>query len=208
MDNRRRSLALLKQANWGEDATWIEGLKQWAHYPIVLEAMEGLKVEALYKSAVHGSGHINRTLLMAALIAWQEALSESLLRQYLMAVSYHDVGRYFDGLDLEHGSRSALKLEELTGYVGEPLREIQAAVAAHSQPDHLMEEMVQGYAPRDRDRAIYLACLLKDADNLDRVRLGDLNPSFLRSQSAKSLATFSQRLFCLDQELKERMKAI
>lgn len=205
MDQRRRSIVLLEQADWGEDTPLIEGLKQWNYYPQVLEAINTLNVDALYKSAVHGSGHINRVLLMAALIAWQEQLDKDLLQQYLLAASYHDVGRYFDGLDLEHGARSAEKLPQIIELCGEPLREVQAAVAAHSQPDHKMEEMVSSYAPFDFDRTIQLACLLKDADNLDRVRLGDLNPKFLRHESAKNLAQFSQHLFCLDQELKKQM---
>lgn len=205
MDNRRRSIILLEQADWGIEAQRIRKLKQWHFYPLVLEAIQALNVDALYKSPVHGSGHINRVLIMSALIASQEDLPELLLRQYLMVASYHDVGRYFDGLDLEHGSRSAEQLEELTGYKGEQLLEMQGAVAAHSQPDQRMEEMLSDYAPSDMDRARYLARLLKDADNLDRVRLGDLNPSFLRHESAKSLAGFSRHLFYLDQELKKSL---
>ena len=205
MDSRRRSIQLLEQADWGEDTQLIEGLKQWRYYPLILEAMQSLKVESLYKSAVHGSGHINRVLLMAALIAWQEDLKEKLLRQYLLIAAYHDVGRYFDGLDLGHGARSAQQLGGLTGYTGELLREMQGAVAAHSQPDRRMREMVSSYRPTDVEQGMHLARLLKDADNLDRVRLGDLNPDFLRHESAKKLAEFSRHLFSLDQQLKKKI---
>jgi hypothetical protein len=198
-------MILLEQADWGVEAKRIGELKGWQYYPLVLEAIQTLKVDALYKSPVHGSGHINRVLIMSALIACQEDLTEQLLRQYLMVASYHDVGRYFDGLDLEHGSRSAEQLEKLTGYTGELLLEMQGAVAAHSQPDQRMEEMISDYAPSDMDRARHLARLLKDADNLDRVRLGDLNADFLRSESAKNLAEFSWHLFALDQELKKQL---
>lgn len=205
MDNRRRSIILLEQANWGVEEERINALKQWQYYPLLLEAIQTLNVDALYKSPVHGSGHINRVLIMSALIACQEDLTEPFLRQYLLVASYHDVGRYFDGYDLDHGSRSAEKLEQLTGYTGERLLEMQGAVAAHSQPDQRMEEMLLDYAPTDMDRARYLARLLKDADNLDRVRMGDLNPNFLRHDSAKCLADFSRHLFCLDQELKNKI---
>lgn len=205
-DSRRRSIELLAKADWGQDAARIEGLKAWSLYPLVLQAMEQLQVESLYISPVHGSGHINRVLLMAALIAWQEDLPTSLLQQYLAACSYHDVGRTFDGLDLEHGARSAERLEELTPYRGEALLELQAAVTAHSQPDSLMEEILAQFAPADLAHTRQLACLLKDADNLDRVRLGDLKPEFLRHDSAKDLVGFSVRLLALDQALKEQLR--
>lgn len=202
MDVRRRVITLLEEADWGEDTALIEGLKAWNLYPVFLNALANLQVEALYKSPVHGSGHINRVMLMAALIAWQEDVTEAFLQQYLLACSYHDVGRYFDGLDLDHGSRSAEKLADLTGYQGEILLELKAAVAAHSQPDHLMEDMIALYSPADLKKTRCLACLLKDADNLDRVRLGDLKPEFLRHTSAKALVDFSFRLLVLDQTFK------
>ena len=202
MDERRRSLFLLEHVQWGRDADMIAQWRAWRHFPLTLRALEQLKVEALYKSAVHGSGHINRVMLLASLIAWKEDLEEELFRQYLVAASYHDVGRYFDGLDYDHGLQSAKRLPDLCSHRGDALRQIQGAVAAHSQPDHRLEEMVSLFAPRDMPRAIRLAMLLKDADNLDRVRIGDLNPNYLRSDSAKSLAAFAFRLFCLDQGYK------
>ena len=36
---------------------------------------------------------------------------------------------------------------------------------------------------------------LKDADGLDRVRLNDLNPSFIRTSYARALVSVAQRLF-------------
>lgn len=206
MDEKRRSMALLQQGDWGEDAWRIKALKDWRHYPVLLEAIRSLRVDALYKSAVHGSGHINRVLLLAGLIASMEEMEESFLQLYLAAASYHDVGRTFDGLDWDHGLRSAEQIEALTGYRGEELRQVQGAVAAHSFPDEQMEARVMSYGPRDQVRAIRLAELLKDADNLDRVRLGDMTPRFLRNDTAKDLAAFSSRLFLLDQRMKALLK--
>lgn len=206
MDNRRRGILLLKEADWGKDQEMMSRFVKWWEYPLIIKALKELNVDALYQSAVHGSGHINRVLILAALIAWQEDLEEDFLWQYFMAASYHDVGRYFDGLDLGHGARSALHLGELTGYHGEKLLETQGAVAAHSQPDQRMEEIISSFRPLDVEKSKYLACLLKDADNLDRVRMGDLNVKFLRLDSAKNLIDFSKNLFQRDQEIKRRMQ--
>ena len=201
-----RMLSLLEQGDWESDAALIQGLQAWPLYPLLLETYETLQEDALYKSRVHGSGHIHRVLLFAALIAWQEALPEDLVRQLFRAAAYHDVGRTFDGYDLDHGARSAQRLEELTGQTGEALAELQAAVTAHALPDARLEETVHAFHPADFDRAVELTRLLKDADNLDRVRLGDLKVKFLRHESAKNLADFALRLLARDQLWKERGK--
>ena len=201
-----RLLSLLEQGDWESDAALIQGLQAWPLYPLLLETYESLQEDALYKSRVHGSGHIHRVLLFAALIAWQEALPEDLVRQLFRAAAYHDVGRTFDGYDLDHGARSAQRLEELTGQTGEALAELQAAVTAHALPDARLEETVHAFHPADFDRAVELTRLLKDADNLDRVRLGDLKVKFLRHESAKNLADFALRLLARDQLWKERGK--
>ena len=201
-----RMLSLLEQGDWESDAALIQGLQAWPLYPLLLETYESLQEDALYKSRVHGSGHIHRVLLFAALIAWQEALPEDLVRQLFRAAAYHDVGRTFDGYDLDHGARSAQRLEELTGQTGEALAELQAAVTAHALPDARLEETVHAFHPADFDRAVELTRLLKDADNLDRVRLGDLKVKFLRHESAKNLADFALRLLARDQLWKERGK--
>lgn len=201
-----RMLSLLEQGDWESDAALIQGLQAWSLYPLLLETYKTLREDALYKSRVHGSGHIHRVLLFAALIAWQEDLPEDLTRQLFRAAAYHDVGRTFDGYDLDHGARSAQRLAELTGQSGDALAELQAAVTAHALPDARLEETVASFRPADFDRAVELTRLLKDADNLDRVRLGDLKVKFLRHESAQGLADFALRLLARDQLWKEREK--
>lgn len=199
-----RIVSLLNQGDWGEDQPLIQGLKEWEHYPILMETYETLREDALYKSRVHGSGHIHRVLLFAALIAWKEGLTEADIRQYFRAASYHDVGRTFDGYDIYHGARSSLKLEGLTGCTGEDLIELKAAVTAHARPDRDMETILHSFQPEDYPRTLELTRLLKDADNLDRVRLGDLKDKFIRHDSAKDLVPFAWRLLDLDQAWKNR----
>ena len=201
-----RMLSLLEMGDWGEDAALIQGLKEWEFYPLLLETYRTMDENALYKSRVHGSGHIHRTLLFAALISWKEGLAEEDVRQYFRAACYHDVGRTFDGFDLYHGVRSSLQLEDLTGQTGEALVELKAAVTAHAHPDSDMESILRSFQPEDYDRTVELTCLLKDADNLDRVRLKDLDAKFIRHQSAKELVPFAWRLLDLDQAWKNRDK--
>lgn len=199
-----RIVALLEAGEWGQDAALMEGLKAWDYYPLLMETYRTMREDALYKSRVHGSGHIHRVLLFAALIAWQEGLAEDMVRQLFRAACYHDVGRTFDGLDFYHGARSALRLEELTGQTGEALIELKAAVTAHAHPDTDMVGILKSFQPQDYARTEKLTCLLKDADNLDRVRLGDLDAKFMRHDAAKALVPFAWRLFDADQAWKNK----
>ncbi len=64
-----------------------------------------------------------------------------------------------------------------------------------------MESILRAYEPRDYPRTLELTRLLKDADNLDRVRLGDLKTRYLRHQGAKDVEPFAWRLI-------EREKAL
>ena len=201
-----RMLALLEQGDWGEDQPRIDGLKGWRFYPLLLETYRTMDEDALYKSRIHGSGHIHRVLFFAAVIGWMEDLDEEMTRQLFRAASYHDVGRTFDGYDLDHGARSALRLEELTGQTGEALVELKAAVTAHARPDEQMEEILTSFHPADLARTRELTRLLKDADNLDRPRLGDLKTKYLRHESAKELGDFAWRVFRLDQNWKKQQK--
>ena len=198
---RNKVMALLQKSRWGEDEALIRGLQSWRYYPLLLETYENLREDALYDSEVHGKGHIHRTLLYAALIAWKEGLGEADVRQFFLAAAYHDVGRSSDGYDLYHGARSALRLEELTGLSGEDLTELRAAVSAHARPDSDMESILRAHDPEDYPRTLELTRLLKDADNLDRVRLGDLKTKFLRHEGAKAVEPFAWRLIELEKTL-------
>jgi len=174
--------------SWGQDLPRISALKRWSEYPALLEALDTLQVDVLYKSPIHGQDHVERTLLMAALVAQGEISDPLMVRQLFACACYHDIGRVCDYYETGHGSRSAVRLEELTGFSGEPLREMQGAVAAHSWPDRDMERVVAEYGPADFSRALELAKLLKDADGLDRVRIDDLSAEFMRHETAKQLA--------------------
>ncbi len=190
-------LRLLNEDIWGQDAGLIARLRAWPLFPLVTESYTDLKEEALYQSRIHGVGHIECTMLHGAVAAMEEGLTPADARLLLAACAYHDVGRVDDTLDDEHGLRSAQRIGELTGYAGEELKLLQAAVEAHSRPDRQMDAVIAKYAPADYARCRRLAELLKDSDGLDRVRVGDLDPRFLRRPGAADRADFARRLYRL-----------
>ena len=188
-------LEILEGGGWGRETGLVDSFLESFAFPLLQEALASLKRDALYMSHVHGVGHIERTMLHGAMGAAAEPLSEKDARLLLTMCAYHDTGRVCDYLDGAHGARSALKLAALTGLAGEDLKEAAAGVEAHSVGDGRMEEILLRWAPEDLPRARLLAQLLKDADGLDRVRIADLDPAYLRRPRSRERAAFAQLLF-------------
>lgn len=196
---------LLLRNSWGEYDLLLTRLDRWANSDIFYDALENLDRAALFTSAVHGEGHIERVMLLGALLAMLENESRENTLLLMEMCSYHDTGRVSDWLDEFHGSRSCFKLEELTGRSGEELKLTMAGVEAHSRKDSDMDSVIEKYSPADFGRAKRLALLLKDADGLDRVRIGDLDPKFMRTDAAKTLTEFSEQLFKLYSAMQEEL---
>ena len=151
-DKSTSPMLSLLDSDWGEYSELINRLKSWEHYPILLDKYKNLKQEALYKSHVHGLGHIERAMLFGGFIAMDEKLSARDTEILLYCCAYHDTGRVNDFWDTSHGGRSAQKLGELTDLEGEELVIAETAVEAHSIPDIFLEEVIKNHAPQDFDR--------------------------------------------------------
>lgn len=150
-------------------------------YAQALNAMlEELKVRRLFRGDVHGVGHVLRVLVLGALLAQRAQLAPDWTRLLMLACAYHDVGRIDDSYDVEHGARAVPHLEGITGLAGEPLQCMKAAVEGHSRPDRQMNDVLAKYGVLKNPNAGAMAKLLKDADGLDRVRLGILDAAYLR----------------------------
>jgi hypothetical protein len=188
-------LELLNGTDWGAYQGLVRELHQWEKYPLFEEAVYTLKREALFESAIHGPGHIERTLCHGAFCAMAEGLSEEDTRLLLLACAYHDIGRKHDSLDDLHGWRSAQQLPQWTDLEGEERKLVQAAVDAHSRNDKELEATLEGYQLADPQRGKVLALLLKDADGLDRVRIWDLDPVYLRREASRQRAGFAKELY-------------
>jgi hypothetical protein len=137
----------------------------------------------LHASRLHGPAHAARVFLLANMIA--ERRGDCDLEVVRWAAAYHDVRRRDDGVDPEHGARSAgLFLLQARAQL-EPMRQGLAAYAMtwHAPAD----DQVPYWTPELR--------VLKDADALDRVRLGDFDPSYLRTPEAHALIGCARELY-------------
>jgi uncharacterized protein len=129
-------------------------------------------------AGTHGIGHITRVLVWAAQIA--DRLEAPLRRaELLWAAGLHDIKRWDDWIDRGHGDRAAdWVLTTFPQVRPDDAARLDLPLIAtlcrnHEQHDDLIAK--QDWSPELR--------VLKDADGLDRVRIGDLDVSRLRLQA-------------------------
>ena len=144
-------------------------------------------------SELHGINHTYRVMYHCLELGEAENLNAQ-ARLAFMAAFIHDMARQHDGFCKNHGAWAAkaklpafTKLFIETGASKSDLALIYSAVYNHSLPSELPES----------DPAAKITSLLKDADALDRIRLGEgnLRPEYLRFNGSHELITSSKELY-------------
>ncbi len=197
-DEHRTSVPDMLKTGLLDGVGVVAELKRSSYYDLLMKAYDELQTQILYKSGIHGRKHVERVMLLGAIIAMQQGFTPRQTELLLTACSYHDIGRVDDSRDDRHGKCSADMLAgmALPSVGGEELRAIQAAVATHSTNDAMIESFAEEYrVPEEyRDLCRQLCKGLKDADNLDRVRLGDLDVRHLRFAQSPGLAPAAEEI--------------
>jgi len=146
--------------------------------------------------SIHGVAHTERVrthaLELADLLGFDPWEREAL--EY--AAIWHDIGRTDDGADYYHGAKSAGKVvglglhTEVDPFV---LESALFAVTHHcGDEDHALHQARWFFRPRRHAAGVPRT---QDADILDRVRLGDLDPAYLYfGQSHERIETAWQLL--------------
>lgn len=176
----------------------VAELKRSAYYDPLMSAFARLRTEILYQGGVHGQDHVERVMLLGAIIAMQQGFTPRETELLLIACSYHDIGRIDDSRDDLHGKRSADALPALfPGLEAKELRCLQAAIATHSTKDTLLDSKAAEYKvdAESMDLCRLLCKGLKDADNLDRVRLRDLDIRHLRFDESKRMKQTAEEIY-------------
>ncbi|MGK9184745.1 HD domain-containing protein [Priestia filamentosa] len=144
----------------------------------------------------HTKTHCARVLLLALLIGHQKGLNDKERDALGMAAIFHDSRRLNDGIDKGHGKRAA---EYYKHYCREHnlLYDAQTYYITyyHDQDDSLGLSMI-GKSPTIGERGVLLYQIFKDADALDRFRLGPdaLDINMLRTDEAHKLVDFAKDL--------------
>jgi hypothetical protein len=144
-----------------------------------------------HDSRIHGQAHVARVLVHALRLAAATGAFDEAARLWA-AVYLHDIARRHDGRCRTHGADAWERLGGLPDvralFTRGGVRAVDGDAIAYAVRTHCAGEP-------DRGRADFrLAALLKDADGLDRVRLGDLRPGWLRHDEARAMVGFAQRL--------------
>ena len=173
----------------------------------------------IIQRGIHGIHHNDRVAMLSMMIARNEGILEDDTDHrtkdiLLMAAYEHDIGRKVGKMTFNigpHAKRSARKLRKIdVKYLnGQPYTEqdkniLRAVVEAHEGKDEAMDQICKKYhiSEENLKYAKKLMTILKDADALDRVRLDyntgivitDLNPKYLRTNTAKRLLKASYQL--------------
>jgi len=136
-----------------------------------------------HRSRLHGVRHTQRVHIhvqrLTERLGWPNADRELVLS----AALWHDIGREGDGVEPAHGRRSVARADDLrltAALSAEDAAVVRFAIERHSLSDggagkHAAELAAAPDPARrlaDPERALRILWLLKDADALDRVRLG------------------------------------
>lgn len=171
------------------------------------------------ESPVHAMPHCERVLLHALTIAHSELPGDKDAAEILALASvFHDTRRFDDYIDAGHGARAAVYYEDYCKSHPEiPYHSAAGMIMRyHDMADNQGIEAIGKQYPTDAARVKKLYAIFKDADALDRFRLGDdgLDPNYLRTESSKKMIDSARALVeqTMDSkllaEMGERVKAI
>jgi len=136
-------------------------------------------------SEIHATAHCERVLLYALILGDDILGNDSIGFEILAhAAIFHDSCRQDEYLDTGHGARAAVYYEQFC--------RVNRGISFHPESVYLIRK----HFGSEADRVLKLYAIFKDADALDRWRLGNrgLDPEYLRTAKAKNMTDYSHRI--------------
>lgn len=151
---------------------------------------------------IHGICHIYRTMIGCALLgAILQKPREGLLA--FCGAYIHDLARETDGKEPEHGANAVLNYFDKFSNLWDKYQlshaereQVKQAVTQHSGCEWM----------RPKDPGYHVMAILKDADALDRCRIGDLVPEWLRYAESKRLIKIIELIYVKTSSVNEDME--
>ena len=148
------------------------------------------------QSDIHQKGHVSRVLFWSLVLAKNEKLNKEDTETLCKAVIFHDCGRNNDQEDESHGAKSAQIFKKVMGAD----QEAEFLITYHSVEDSKAKRNLVAFSQKRKSKVWKMYCILKDADALDRVRLGlhCLDVSYLRTPTASRYVAAARQLLQQD----------
>lgn len=147
-----------------------------------------------HPSKIHGQAHVGRVMIHAFRLIEATGMTDEASRLW-GAVYLHDLARTHDGFDEVHGMHAVMRVNESTD-----LQERLIARGVQSDDPSMLLAVMMHCLPDDHSafggKPVWpLLAMLKDVNALDRVRFGDLDPSYLRFEATKGMVKFAEDLY-------------
>ncbi len=155
---------------------------------------------SLKASPIHTRAHAERVLLYALVMAhrMKDILPAHAATMLAHAAVFHDTCRLDDGLDVGHGGRAAAHYKEFAATHAQVsyYEEAKYTIAYHDCDDNIGVDVINNHFGPQSQVPILIYKIFKDADALDRFRLGadGLDVSYLRTRAAMELIGFARNL--------------
>ena len=164
-------------------------------------------------SEIHAAAHCERVLLYALIIGNEIFGNDSEALDVLAHASiFHDTRRQDEYLDTGHGARAAVYYEEFCRGNSDISYHPESVylMRYHDLNDEMGQEAIRKSFGSGAERVLNLYAIFKDADALDRWRLGSrgLDPKFLRTVQAREMTGYSRNIVreTMPAELLERIE--
>lgn len=169
-------------------------------YPLVGVLPSDFVHEFGKTSTLHGPSHVNRVIVLGGLLCKELNVHPAIARAVWAACYLHDLARWHEWACHLHGGaalplmdsekiRRTFKQAGLRADLGGYRECVAVAVALHCTG---IDEV--GLDCTGRPDSSLILQILKDADALDRVRLGDLDRALLRFDSSDTLIPVAKHL--------------
>lgn len=149
-------------------------------------------------SEIHSYGHTERVLLHSLIVGRSIFGNDTEALEILAHASlFHDTRRQDDYMDTGHGARAAVNYADFCRRHPELTMhpESQYLMRYHDLDDEIgLSAIRRDFSGEKAERVATLYRIFKDADALDRWRLGScgLDSKYLRTEKAKSMTEFSK----------------
>lgn len=176
---------------------YIKKMKSEGLWSLYQDCAGRIKPETFFRpTGIHGLTHTRHVLFMALLLGWLTNSDLKDLKVLAETALYHDIGRSNDNFDPEHGKKSYAKAEELNLFevTGQEKSLVRFLIETHCINDRQGIRLLDRRPDLDRDRALHLFKVFKDADGLDRLRIMDLDARQLRLPESLKLLLMARQL--------------